>query len=161
VRRALLAIGLLVGTVVIAVGAIDLLVFQDDEVATLVTVTPAGEAYETQIWVVEGADLGGAEGELWLRAHSREADWLARLIAIPAVEISRDGRTRSFEAAAVLDQSGARDRVNEAMARKYGVADRMVAWLASPETSVPVRLVPDASRQARRKSAGTDEPTHP
>ena len=57
---------------------------QGVEVATLVTVTAAGDAYETQIWVVEGPEVGGEEGEVWLRAHSRETDWLERLVAMPA-----------------------------------------------------------------------------
>lgn len=141
-RRAVLAIGALVGAVVLAVGAIDLLTFQDDEVITLVTFTPAGEPHETPLWIVESAADDRVSGEFWVRAHSPDAEWLARLIAVPRVEIEREDTSRVFLAEPFVVDAELRQRVNDAMSEKYGAADRMTAWLADPSRSVPIRLRP-------------------
>ena len=141
-RRAVLAIGALVGAVVLVVGAIDLLTFQDDEVAILVTFAPDGEAHETPLWIVEDARADGAVGELFVRAHSPGTEWLARLVATPEVEVHREGGSRAFVAQAVPDDAELRDRVNAAMSEKYGLADRIAGWIADPALGVPVRLRP-------------------
>lgn len=141
-RRAVLAIGALVGVVVLSVGAIDLLTFQDEEVVTLVTFGKNGEAHETPLWIVESPADDRVAGELWVRAHSPDAEWLARLAAAPDVEIKRENGSGGFVAESFIGDAVLRERVNAAMSEKYGTADRMTGWLADPSSSVPIRLRP-------------------
>ncbi|MDH3684895.1 MAG: hypothetical protein OEP95_01645 [Myxococcales bacterium] len=141
-RRAVLAIGALVGAVVLAVLAIDLLTFQDDEVITLVTFSPNGDAHETPLWVVESSVDDRVPGELWVRARSPNAEWLARLTAVPRVEIEGEEANLEFLAEPFVVDAEQRERVNDAMSEKYGAAYRMTAWLADPSRSVPIRLRP-------------------
>jgi len=152
VRRAVLAIGALVGAVVICVGAIDLLTFQDDEVITLVTFAANGDAHETPLWIVEIPADDRVVGELWVRARSSNAEWLARLVASPEVEVRREDGSGAFVAESFEEDVALRGRVNTAMSEKYGAADRMTSWFADPASSVPVRLRPVAAK---------DEPTAP
>ena len=141
-RRAVLAIGALVGAVVLAVVAIDLLTFQEDEVITLVTFSPNGDAHETPLWIIDSFVDDRVPGELWVRAHSPNAEWLARLIAVPRVEIEREDTNLVFLAEPFVVDAELRERVNDAMLEKYGAADQMTAWLADPSRSVPIRLRP-------------------
>ncbi|MGI9430722.1 MAG: hypothetical protein ACR2PQ_00820 [Myxococcota bacterium] len=141
-RRAVLAIGALVGAVVLTVVAIDLLTFPDDEVITLVTFSPNGDAHETPLWVVGSSADDRVAGELWVRAHSPNAEWLARLTAVPRVEVEREDENHVFLAEPFVVDAELRQRVNDAMSHKYGAADRMTAWLADPSRSVPIRLRP-------------------
>jgi hypothetical protein len=107
------------------------------EAVTLTTRTADGATYETQLWVVE------LDGSLYLRATSANADWLARLRAIPEVALRRGEVTTSFRGRAVDDASVA-TQVNRAMAQKYGRSDRLLGWLVDPTSSVSVRLEPVA-----------------
>jgi hypothetical protein len=151
VRFAVLTIGCLVGALVLGVSLVP-----EGEVATLATRSSDGLSHETQVWVVEGASLAdGAHGEIFLRAHSARAEWLERLRERPRVRLQRDGVERRYRAE-VEDDPGLRARVNRAMAKKYGVSDRLLAWIVDPASSVPVRLVPDSSRESAAR-----EPAEP
>jgi hypothetical protein len=81
---------------------------------------------------------------VWVRAHSPNAEWLARLTAVPRVEIHREEESRAFLAEPFVVDADLREQVNAAMAEKYGAADRMTAWLADPARSVPIRLRPSS-----------------
>jgi hypothetical protein len=146
-RRAVLAIGALVGAVVLVVVAIDLLAFQDDEAVVLVTFGTNGEAHETPLWIVESQADDRVAGELWVRAHSPNAEWLARLAAAPGVELRREEDARAFVGEPFAEDAVLRERVNVAMSEKYGAADRMIGWFADHARSVPVRLRPTATEQ--------------
>jgi hypothetical protein len=138
-----LAIGCLVGALVLGVALVP-----EGEVVTLSTFSPDGVEHETQLWVVDGHGLSGeASGDLYLRAHSGSAGWLERIQVKPQVELRRGGEERAYVAAASEDGT-TRDHVNRAMARKYGVSDRLLAWLVDPQASIPVRLVPDPTRES-------------
>jgi hypothetical protein len=128
VRNAILLIGLLVGGLIAGFLLID-----EGELVTVHTRGPDGREFETQLWVIE------EEGEFYLRAHYAGAKWLARIRQHPEVELSR-GKARNAFIARPLDDPQLRDAVNQAMAAKYGLADRLASALWSPEKSIPVHL---------------------
>jgi len=130
-RAVLLAAAALVALVVVAASfGVD-----EGEVVTLTTRDAAGARFDTQLWIVE------LDGAVWLRAGRPDARWLARLRAEPRVSIQRGDDTAFYTATAVEDPA-ARERVNEAMAAKYGRADRWIHRIFSRERAVPVRLEP-------------------
>jgi hypothetical protein len=148
VRTAVLTIGCVIGAVVLSVLAVP-----EGEVATLSTYTPDGRDHETQVWVVDGEALPGATPDaIFLRAHSRRAGWLARLQAAPQVELARDGDAQPYRAE-VADPGTLREPLNQAMAAKYGLADRLLAFVVDPAISVPVRLLPDPTRESAARVA--------
>ncbi len=116
----------------IVVGAFSI---DEGEVATLITTDDRGRAMRTGVWVVE------PDGTLYLRASSPRADWLERLSERPEVALDRGGVVRSYRAVRV-DDPVIRDRVNRAMAAKYGRLDHIVSLLRRRDRSVPVRLDP-------------------
>jgi hypothetical protein len=140
-RLAVVAIGCLIGALVLGV-----LLLPEGEVATLSTFQGDGAPQETAVWVVEGNGLGGG-GEVFLRTGPNTA-WLARLRANPAVvlERERDGEPRPY-LARIEEADDLRGSVNEAMAEKYGVADKVIGVFFDPAESVPIRLVPDPTRK--------------
>jgi hypothetical protein len=140
-RVAVIAIGCLIGALVLGG-----LLLPEGEVATLSTFEADGVPQETAVWVVEGDGLGSAGGEVFLRTGPQTA-WLARLRANPAVALERERDEKPLPYIAKIEEATEiRVRVNEAMAVKYGFADRVVAAFFDPEHSVPVRLVPDPTR---------------
>ena len=78
-----------------------------------------------------------------LRASSRSSDWLARLRADPEVELRRGEESSGYVAHSQEDPE-TRERVNQAMAEKYGFSDRLLSMVVPPERAVPVRLEPAA-----------------
>lgn len=141
-RTAVLTIGCLVGALVLGV-----MIVPEGEVVTLSTLSPDGIEHETELWVVDGGVAGGDAQDLYLRAHSEGAAWLERLRSQPQVELRRDGAEEAY-VAHVLDGPEAREAVNRAMAEKYRVSDRLLAWMVDPMSSIPVRLVPDPTRES-------------
>lgn len=147
-RTAVLTIGCLIGVLVLSVLAVP-----EGEVATLSTFAADGRDHATQVWLVDGEALPGASPEaIYLRAHSRDAGWLARLEAAPQVDLERDGAAQPYRAE-VADAAALREPLNRAMAAKYGVADRLLAYVLDPAVSVPVRLVPDPGRESAARAA--------
>jgi len=106
------------------------------ERVTLHTVDEQGRGYESALWVVE---LPGAG--LHLRSGDPASGWLTRLALHPLVELERGGEAGHYRAV-VVAEGDLRRVVNEAMARKYGAADRLVRRFVDVERSVPVRLEP-------------------
>lgn len=160
-RWAVLSIGIAIGSVVLAVFAVDYWLLDEREVATLTTHAADGETFETQVWVVDGEALtdaavpadSDAAGALFLRAYRPDAAWLKRLAASSAVELQRDGWSRPYRAEPIADDA-LRARLNAAMASKYGLADRLLASIFDGAVAVPVRLVPDASRNGQKVAPG-------
>jgi len=155
VRIAVLSIGCAIGLVVFG-----LILLPDGEVATLSTFGADGTQHQTQVWVVDGnGSSANPHGELFLRTGPRTR-WLARLRARPEVELERGGETHAY-VAVVEESPEVRERVNRAMAAKYGVADRLIAFVFDQRRSTPIRLVPDPSRAAEvREPAGAHAPPH-
>ena len=155
-RAAVLTIGCLIGGLVVGV-----LLVPEGEVATLATVAADGVEYETQVWVVQGDGLPDASaGVVFLRAGSPEASWLERLRARPQVALERGEERRAY-LAVPEDDAALRERVNRAMASKYGVSDRLIALVFDRGRSVPIRLVPDPGRQHElSEPAGAHAPPH-
>jgi len=92
----------------------------------------AGDVPETRIWLVEtpeGLLVRGSAGKAWLEA--------ARSASV--VELDRDGVARRYT---VVEQPGpeARQRLNELMREKYGLADQMVGVMRAYDASVPLLL---------------------
>ncbi len=120
---------------VVALVVISALLLDEGEVVTLTTNGPSGAERETQLWIVANGDA------LYLRASSDGSEWLARVEAAPEVTLDRGEEKRRFRATPER-RAEVRERVNRAMAEKYGFADRLVGLVADAEQSVPVRLEP-------------------
>jgi hypothetical protein len=145
VRIAVLTIGCAIGALMLGV-----VLVPEGEVATLSTYESDGTEHETQVWVVEGNGLPkGSPGEVFLRTGPR-ARWLARLRAKPEVELERRGEVHSY-VAVVEESPEVREGVNEAMAEKYGLSNRLMGAVFDSSHAVPVRLVPDPTRQPARE----------
>jgi hypothetical protein len=110
-----------------------MLASESGEVVVLRTQDASGGVHETRLWVVEH------EGRPWLRAGNAGTGWLVRLQAQPEVEVVRVGQTLRVRVVPVAE---ARDRINELMNVKYGLADDYVCFFFPRESKIPVRLDP-------------------
>lgn len=100
------------------------------EVVVLRTSRPDGSWQQTRLWVVD------YDGAAWL--HSAGRNWLQRFEQNPVVELQRAGETRRYSAQPI---PGPHPRIDELLRQKYGIADRLVRFLAPcGEDTVPVRL---------------------
>ena len=106
------------------------------EVVTVTTVAPNGVARDTPLWIVD------VQGDLYLRASSPDAQWLAHLESEPDIWLDMRGVRQRARAEALRDEPVTRRLVNDAMEEKYGLADRGVALLFDPSRSVPIRVYP-------------------
>ncbi len=109
------------------------------EVITLITEDRYGVHRDTDLWLVERGEV------LYLRAARPDAAWVHRGRVHPLVEVKRDGIRRPFVFVPVYDDR-VRAFVNEAMARKYGFADRVFTLLVDPARTLPIRLEPRERR---------------
>jgi len=105
------------------------------ELGRLLTVDEQGRDHASTLWVVE------LDGTLLLRSGDPESGWLGRLKDHPFVKLERNGQAGAYRAEAV-SSAAERRAVNQAMARKYGLADRLVRRWVDVAGSVPVRLTP-------------------
>jgi len=126
-----------VATAAIVLGA---LWIDEGEVVTLSTADEASHVHHTQLWTVE------LDGTRYLRASAPDVAWLARIRVQPAVALDFGGLRVEFSATPVEDP-GLRARVNQAMANKYGFADRVWGALGDRAASVPIRLDPSSNAQ--------------
>ena len=122
------------------VGAIYLsaVLFPAGEIVTLHTIDEAGRRHDSALWIVDTL-----EGPV-LRAGGPDVLWLDRLILHPGVSLERGDTTRLYEAAPVED-AALRAAVNEAMARKYGLAESLVRRFRNVEEAIVVKLTPSAN----------------
>jgi len=110
-----------------------LLASESGEVVTLETLDQDGRPIATRLWVVDH------EGAEWVRAGHPRHRWFVRLTANPRVELGRADST-SRRIAVPVHERATVDAVNREFARKYGVADWIVALSGSAANRVPVRL---------------------
>lgn len=128
VRILMLVIGAVVGGLVVCSLLVD-----EGELVVLVTTDPEARRHETQLWTVE------LDGRRYLRASNPEASWLARLNAEPLVVVTGTGGERSYRA---VPDPEVLARVNQAMASKYGLADRIWSVMSDRSQAVPIWLEP-------------------
>ena len=131
----MLLLGLGVLSLVAAAGWVE-----EGEVATLVTFDERGRGTDSRLWIV---DVGGAS---YVRAPGEGCQWLTRLRSHPVVHLSRGDGLVTVRAEPLAD-AAVRETVNDAMHRKYGGFDEIVALWRDPSHSVPVRLDPVNSAQ--------------
>ncbi len=131
-RRALTVI---VGLVVILVGGIYALSESGEEVVTLRSTNAAGEQHSTRLWIVEDS------GFAWLRVGQPGSRWHQDLLARPVVEVVRGDETQTYRAVPV-ETPEARQRINQLVAEKYGLAETVISWMHDESTVVPIRLEP-------------------
>lgn len=129
-RWLLTAVPALVCAVVIGALAVPM-----GEFVEIWTVDGQGHRYASEVWVVE------VDGTEYLRSGWPDSHWLRRLRAHPVAEVERDGQIHRYRAV-VVDDPAVREAVNEAMAAKYGVADRLIRYAVDMNESVPIRLEP-------------------
>jgi hypothetical protein len=105
----------------------------------------ADRIYTTQLWIVE------LDGVRYLRSGRSDTDWLARLQASPEVAL-RATDAPHVEAspyrALPVNDADLRERVNRAMAEKYGFSDVIWSWVVDRSGAVAIRLEPLAEQSA-------------
>jgi len=140
-RIAMIGVAALCALIVIAAVAVP-----EGEIATLNVIDEEGHPHPIQLWRVE------IDGTSYLRATDPGADWLLELRRQPAVTLGAGLHAGEIPVpvfAEVVDTDpDLRRRVTAAMARKYGVADRIWAAIRGRDVSVPVRLVPRPAETA-------------
>lgn len=119
----------------VALAVLGALLIDEGEVVVLVTTDDEAHPHETQLWIVE------IDGTPYLRASSRDASWLARLRARPDVRVERGDGEVAYRALPV-EEPTVLARIDRAMARKYGLADRVWGALGGRSDAVAVQLVP-------------------
>jgi len=108
---------------------------ESGEVVQLISADQQGEQVTTRLWVADD------DGAMWLRAD-KGSGWYQRLVrhdqADPAILIRGERRYSVF----AVPEPQTIGRLNQLMADKYGLGDRVVALLAgSPDEGIAVRLV--------------------
>ena len=133
-RKTLIVIGSLVALLVVLFVAVAAM-SPSSEVVTLVTVDARGTSYETQLWIIDNGDTQ------WLRAGNPDSPWAKRLRANSDVDLVRAGDRKPYRAIPV-ETTKARDRLNAAMAEKYGASNTLVSIWSDHEAVVPIRIDP-------------------
>jgi hypothetical protein len=128
VRRWLIAVAALgLGAVLLS------LVLDEGEVAHLESRDASGQVSDVDVWIVE------IDGVLYLRANNRDADWVSRVLAGSEIELRREAGTSSVRATVQADPLF-RQRVDRAMALKYGIAENLWDWVVNPDETLVLRL---------------------
>jgi hypothetical protein len=140
-RYLALAAGAVIVLVVVGVLWVD-----EGEVVTLTTVDDQGHSSVTGLWIVE------IDGEVYLRAGSREARWLERIRARPVVELTRDGVVQKVRATPIED-AALRNAISWAMREKYGFIDAVLVRIIDHSESVPILLEPLADAESAAEGA--------
>lgn len=122
-----LVLGIVLFAVVIIVAS------ESGEVVTLTTLDETGRGYNTRLWVVD------YQGEVWVRTGHPDKPWFKRMLGNSTVSLLRRGDTSERCAVPVQNPTLA-ERVNQAFAEKYGIADRIVALSGDASKRIPVRL---------------------
>ncbi len=128
-------IGLAVGGLVVAFGALYLAMAERVEVVVVQTHDAEGD-HATRLWIVDNA------GSAWLRTGADNTTWLPRLTSTPAIEVERQGNTLPFTALVVADPTTVA-RINELSLAKYGWSESLLrAMTPDGREQVAIRLVP-------------------
>jgi hypothetical protein len=138
--------GLLAGVLVLASELVD-----EGEVVDLTT---GSDEQETALWIVDLEDAS------YLRAASPGVSWLARLRVQPTVMLARAGGAHSFRAVPD-DTAGTVEKVNRAMAEKYGLADVLWGHVSDRSRAIAIRLelldTPEGAPEDVSKELGGDD----
>jgi len=132
-------IGALAGLAVIGT-----LLLDEGEIVTLET-REGDRVYATQLWIIE------IDGDTYLRSGRSNTAWLARLEANSEVLLRPTDvphPVASGYRATIVREAAQSERVNRAMAEKYGFSDVVWSWLIDRTDSVAVRLQPLPQRPA-------------
>jgi len=102
------------------------------EVVELHTIDTKGEAVTTRLWIM---DHGGFQ---YLRVGSEGSGWFSRLSANKTISLTRNGKTKNYEAITRPEKSGI---INKLMYEKYTWGDTFFATLfGGREGSIPIEL---------------------
>ena len=124
----------LIAVAALGVGAVLLsLVLDEGEVAHLESRDASGQVSDVDVWIVE------IDGVLYLRANNRDADWVSRVLAGSEIELRREAGTSSVRATVQADPLF-RQRVDRAMALKYGIVENLWDWVVNPDETLVLRL---------------------
>lgn len=135
-RRWMIAIAAL------GVGAVLLSLMVDEgEVAHLETRDESGQISDVDVWIVE------IDGVLYLRANNRHADWVSSVLTGSESELRREAGTLSVRATVQADPLLGQ-RVDRAMAQKYGFVENLWDWVVDPDATLVLRLdgLPEPSK---------------
>lgn len=130
IRPLMIVMGTIVACFIGAAFLID-----EGEIVTLVSLDSSGMEHETQLWFVRIEDVQ------YLRASSAKVEWLERVKVNSLITVERREVRAVFEATPSEDPR-LRSEVNLAMAKKYGLADRVWGLISDRRGSVPIRLDP-------------------
>ena len=129
-RMVMVLVGVVSAAIVLGALWID-----EGEVVALLTTDADSNVHRTDLWSVE------LDGVHYLRASNSSNKWLVRLRERPVVELD-SGSASAVYRAMPLDDADLRARVNAAMARKYGFADRLWGAWDDRSASIPIQLEP-------------------
>ena len=140
IRAVMICTGLLVGVLVAGSQLLD-----EGEVVGLTT---GSDDQKTDLWIVDLEDVS------YLRAGRPEVSWLARLRMQPTVLLARAGSVRPYRAVPD-DASATVEKINRAMAEKYGLADTLWGHLNDRSRAIAIRLERlDSAENAPENSPG-------
>jgi len=132
VRFLLSVVILMVGAVVLAVGAMFLASELGGEVVTLRSFDESGRGHDTRLWVVDHGNRSYLRGD-------PESGWYLRIEGQPQVELLRSDKKGRFQA---VPSETMDEQVNRLMEQKYGVANQVVGLMGDVEANRAVRLEP-------------------
>lgn len=123
---------LIVGAVVLAMGAMFLASEWSGEVVRMRSFDAEGRGHDTRLWIVDHDD------HPYLRGRP-DSGWYGRVAAAPEIELERDGEVRRYRA---VPSERMRGPVNQLMLDKYGVGEQMIAVFRNMDEVMPLRLDP-------------------
>lgn len=148
-RRAMLAIGVMTGILVVSA-----LLLDEGEVVTLLT-EAEGRTYSTQLWIVE------IDGRAFVRANRPNARWLVRLRGNPQVVLRRSEShdvPAELYRARVIEDEPLKARVDAEISGKYRLADRVWGRIANRRRSQVIELQPRSGATSSAKGNPVGKP---
>ena len=126
---------MIVLAVIVAAFVVGSIAIDEGEVVHLWTFDGEGREHESDLWIVD------VDGVSFLRANGPDARWFVRLQANPNVRVEREGSSFAYEA---VPLSGApeKERIDRAMAEKYGFPEELWTWMTRAGETIPIRLEP-------------------
>ena len=123
---------LILGALVLAMGAMFLASEMSGEVVRMRSFYEQGKGYDTRLWVVDH------DNRTYLRGRP-DSGWYGRVAAVPEIELERNGEVRRFRA---VPSERMRDPINQLMLEKYGMGEQMIAAFRNMDEVRPLRLDP-------------------
>jgi hypothetical protein len=123
------------GLLALLFAGLTLVALELPEVVVIRTRADDGSLRQTHIWIAE------EESSWMLEAASPESAWYRDLLREPRAEIQRGDRVVPVRLTALPGSEG-RARIRTAFRRKYGLADRWIAFIQDGSRSVLVLAEP-------------------